>query len=695
MATLSEADYSLVLDYPLPQEQQVLSPQEQSSRPISRGNSSEDSDSIVLYQRNYSSKNNSDVPNHQDQGQIGDFEVDMYTSSFQLGMFLRSFLISFLYSSGIGVPILLILRPCYSNFYRNYFHYSGNNFLLTSFGWLSFLFLVAKMMNTKSNPIQADELNDWINQFIANLIFSFTSAAVEAYCHQKLVVILNTIRLKEDSLNVTRFRIEYFWRSDISSRIKELETKRIREGASKEVITKEKENLLKELDEYEKTGAIQTTISRLNLDMSLHYITFFEKTPENLLRKLNNRQDLALIEKGDWLVSDQKFAGHNLLKGITIFERAVFNYKYCTKPNQYDDKKAYAYTLAVDLLLKKKHKIYATFIIIGALYTTILLYKAGPYVEDVISASIKWYKQQSSDLKIIAFLPILCNYFLALLFYSLKIFIYCLPYFNIGLFIFQAIQIMSSKYFYMEELKELISTERQRLDNQGEKSYPTLNILDSKSLEAWIRLRKIFMCLYDEKLQGIILAVTIVLIMRLIILIYVGLAYFKVLETRTDYTKRLTEAGLHSVVYFAALFIFVFYAAKVNAQFRVHRNIIRNNQQVAASLFKYYSDFIGENPIEPGTYIYNEGLKFMKKEYGENLSAETEKRIKKDYKKLAETYESVLQELHHEEAENPIKFLGIPMTKTIVKTLGTALVSMSAPLLKEGWNYLSKKIKQE
>ena len=69
--------------------------------------------------------------------------------------------------------------------------------------------------------------------------------------------------------------------------------------------------------------------------------------------------------------------------------------------------------------------------------------------------------------------------------------------------------------------------------------------------------------------------------------------------------------------------------------------------------------------------------------------------MKKDYQKLAETYERVLQELHHEEVENPVKFLGIPMTNAIVKAFGTALISMSVPLLKEGWNYFSKKIKQE
>ncbi len=117
MATLSEANYSLVLDHPLPQEQQLVSSEEQVSIPISEPNSLADSDSIVLYQRNYSSKNGLDIPNEQDEEKIRGFEVDIYTSSFQSEMFWRSFLISFLYSSGIGVLILSRYRTSSSKFH--------------------------------------------------------------------------------------------------------------------------------------------------------------------------------------------------------------------------------------------------------------------------------------------------------------------------------------------------------------------------------------------------------------------------------------------------------------------------------------------------------------------------------------------------------------------------------------------------
>jgi len=265
------------------------------------------------------------------------------------------------------------------------------------------------------------------------------------------------------------------------------------------------------------------------------------------------------------------------------------------------------------------------------------------------------------------------------------LFFYCLPYFNIGLFIFKGVNIMSSKYFYMEELKELISTERRRLEGDGEKSYPTLNILDFKSLEAWVRLRKIFMNLYDEKLQGIVLAVTIVLAIEMILLVLVGLAYFKILDSSgIDPAKQLIETGFQCVFLMSTFFIFVFYAAKVNGQFKIHSDILRANKQIATSIFKYYPDFIGENPLEPATYIYNQGLQFLKREYGENLTPEIEKKMKKEHNELLQTYDQILEELNH---EDPIKILGVPITSTVVKSFATLLISAAAsmvmPLVKQ------------
>ena len=128
----------------------------------------------------------------------------------------------------------------------------------------------------------------------------------------------------------------------------------------------------------------------------------------------------------------------------------------------------------------------------------------------------------------------------------------------------------------------------------------------------------------------------------------------------------------------------VYYAAKVNKQFKVHKNIIRENKQIAIILLSEYSDFVGENAIEPGTFLYSEGVKFLKKEFGEDLTPEVQANMKQKLDTLVKYYDSVLEELDSEEVQNPIRILGLPITSTVVKSFGTVLVSLSAPILKAG-----------
>jgi len=652
---------------------------------------------ITLYQRNYSSPNyNGQNPLNKEGTQCE--EVDMYTSKFQFDIFLRSFFASFFFSSFIGIPFLLLLKLCpRPNFFKNY----ASHCEIFAMAMMIVLDIVsiAQFKYGILNASQWDaELYNLCDRFSGLIIFSLVSAAVQAYCNQKLVEILKTRNLNDGSLDLTRFRIAYFSRP---IGIQVLGNQRKEATISMSKFQKDKgKNEIQELKERDMTSAIQTTICRLNIDMSLYYLSFFEKTPENLLRKLKKREELAIKEEGDFLIFTEKFDEHEILKKITKFECDLFHYKYCTKSSRYDGRKAFAYTLALNTLFKKKKKIYGTSLMIRILYAAIFLYKVDPFA---LATDGPVYKVMEN------FVVGLNNF---------------IPYFSLGFFIFQGIKIMNSKYFSMQELRELMSTERRRLNDGGEKSYPTLNILDSKSLEAWMRLRKIFMHLYDDKFQGIVLAVTIVLIIELIILVMVGLVYFQIIGSlENDYSKQLIETGLQCLLFMAAFFIFMFYAAKVNAQFKAHHNIIENNKQTTITIFNYFSDCTGKDPIYPGTYIHNEGLRILKNKYP-NLSKEpenkrkkesreplkTKKKIEKEFKelletekkmlreeseKLLETYHRILEEFNHEESQNPIKLLGVPITNTVVKSFGTLLVSVTMPLLKKGANHLLKAIQDK
>jgi len=677
MATLSEANYSLVLDYPV-QDESVI-PEEPE---IAEQEVSDDSDGLILYQKYHSAKDEEDVLNQAQVEQIGEinssqrsieeFEVNMYSFSFQFGMFFRSLLISLLYAIGIGVPLLIPLACCGSNFIHNY-HWHSDGYALLTFGAVSTTYLVHGWM---TNTLM-DMTFESIYHYQAMLIYSFAASSIQAYCNKKFLDVLSRFRLSMENFSTSRFRIDSLWKTiydeglNSGSKIHPTITKMEEEGASKEEIQREIKKIRKEEEKLEILRMVQTTISRLNIDISLFYLTFFEETPNNLLRELSKTEDLAIVKTQDKLFVNKIAQKSYLLLVISGFERRIFHYKYLTKPNKYDSQKAHAYTLAVDLLVNIQQKTYAAFILLGCLYLSLIVCSYIFTVASIVQND-PYMNNWVTGVKFFFWLSY-ANY----------------PTFFLGYITFQAIKIMSDKYTYMEELKELISMERQRLDNGKEKSYPTLNTLDFMSLKAWTCLRKIFMHVNDEKLQGQILAITITMIIEFLTLVIVALHYFKILgPPGTDYSNYMIFYGLQAILYLSTFLILAYFAAKVNAQFKVHRNLIRANKQIAISLFRMYPDFVGENPIEPGTYIYIEGLKFLKKEFGEDFSHATKKKMKEKLQILIETYDSVLEELDNEEDQNPIKILGLPITSTVVKSFATVLVSISAPMIKQGLTYL-------
>jgi len=663
---LSEASYSLALDYPLPQDSAI--PEQQGSSESLNENLLDKRDpdsSIILYQRKKSSRNKLD------QTDVNTLEVDMYTFEFQWGIFFRSFFICLYYTSGTGM-LLSALFPCFhTKFYKNYFIYSNNSLLritgITSVIQLVSLVLIPQKVIEdvlgKASPVII-----WSGLLYALVIFSITSAAREAYCHQKLADILKTRKLGEKSLDSTRFRVDYLWSRDLSSRINSFEAEKKAEGILKGEMKKEKESFVQRIEEDERTCALQTTISRLNTNISLYYISFFEGVPENLLRKLKQKQDLAVIEQGDFLICSEDFPQHDVLKAISQFEQEIFKYKYFTKSSKYDEKKAFGYSLALDLLLNTKQKISVAAVLIWVIPAALFIFqylRVG--LNFFTKAEVQDWPVLEKTLSLVFMIP-------------MALYFSWIPYVYMISVISQGIKILTAKYLHMGELKELMSTNTERLDKNGEKSYPTLNILDFKSLESWMKLRKIFMHLYDEKLQGIILAMSLSLIIQ-----FTGLMvpiFAKITFDGSLNSKDFIQIGFHVIFHLTIFLLFAFYAAKVNAQFKVHRNIILSNKQIVESLFKYYSDFIGEKASEPGSYIENEGVKFLKKQYGDHLSVEIEKEMEKDRLKLVATYESVLAELEREEYEHPIKILGLPITKTVVKSAGTLLASLLFSVLK-------------
>jgi len=671
MESLSEESYyHLALELPAPQEPNQAAenpPQVEQSHP-------QNQNLILLCQKLSSVKDEEDKPDLRDsefvnkarvnQVSTGVFEVDMDSYCFQFSMFMWSFFIHFLFLSGVGILLFLCLWR-YSTLTRNHFRYSDQiNLVYFGLGGFAFIFMLTKGYNNMDIRFCV------IYHIQMMLVCSFACAAVESYCHEKFIYILKNFKLTPESFEMSRFRLDTFWKLIMRDGVKTRSFNQLKHNLLSKGVTDEEERR-KEMDKLQKDWdqqrefrincAIQNSISKLDIDISLFYLTFFGKTPQNLLRVMINKNELSLEEDRNQITSSSKMPKSELLTAITLFEHNLFNYKYLTEPNKYDKEKAHAYTLASDLLRRvdKSDNIFGFTKIVCSMilsYAVVLFSFNG-------NKETEWW-------------------WFSLVPFSVQPSYYCLLY-----FIYKAVLLMKSKSTLMEELEQLMFTTKK--NNARERPYPIINFLDFMSLKSWTCLRKIFMHLNNEKLKGTILAVSIILVINLLTLGVVAIYYFGLWKSADSYKKLFIVFTLNALLYLTVLLALIYYAAKVNAQFQVHKNLIRSIKQTVTMLFKLYPDFVGENAIKPGTYIYNVGLKLLKEEFGYDLSDQTKEKMKEKERTLMENYDSILEELDYEETNHPIKILGLPITMTVVKSFAAMLISIVTPLIKQGIASLS------
>lgn len=683
MATLSEANYSLILDFPVSEESTVI----EKEPTVTDQNQSHNEYTFILYQKRHSTRNEEEIEISEEEKQqdetkmsqepLEEFDVNLGPSSFQITMFLRSFFLYILWMSGIGLVLFPLLWYCGPKFFRNHFRYTDQE-IPVIFGIGGLIYLLISLQNHKSVDTNFQRL------YHCHMIFvcSFASAVFQANLPKKLMDLLKNIDLR--SFEPSRFRIDNWAKilaredpegNQESYRLKHLKAKLRKKGTTEEEIEKriesKKDNISQE-KLVDNEFAIQSTISRLNIDISLFYLTFFQKTPQNLLRSVMGFDEFSFEEKQNKIIWYSKAPKSKLLTSISRFEYDLFLHRFFTNPNKYDNEKAHVYPLAYDIFRRldnpKQGRIYIYFyfciIYAGSLLFSIDNLRGGGALQlslTLISSTIS------------------CM----------------IPYVCLSFFLYKAVNLMKSKDTYMKELEELMSTES-KFEEEKEKKYPNLNILDFMSIKSWACLRKIFMHLNDEKEQATIRAISSVLVIQFFTLIVVALYYLKILGSpETKVSKPLIIFALNALAFLVTFFVVIYYAAKVNSQFEIHRNIIRANKQIADTLFQLYPDCVGDNAIVPGTYIYNVGLNSLKKEFGEDLSPEVKKKMKEKYNTLMRTYDNVLEELDYEEIHYPVKILGLAITKTVVQSFGAVLISISTPLIKQGFTYISSLAKNE
>ena len=195
------------------------------------------------------------------------------------------------------------------------------------------------------------------------------------------------------------------------------------------------------------------------------------------------------------------------------------------------------------------------------------------------------------------------------------------------------------------------------------------------TLKTWINLRKIIINTYNRELSTVTWSISVIMAFQaigVICIIFTKLGIIRFIKFE-DYIPYYIAFGIECSVYLIVLLIFTLKSAALNGYFVSHRTLLRANREVVVMLFRLYPSLVGENPMLPSTYIYTEGFDRLKREFGEQYSQED---MKTRLDVLTDTFDSMIDELDHEENFNPFKLLGFAVTSNVVKGQITALVSL-------------------
>ena len=564
------------------------------------------------------SQNNSNEIRSQLQQPIK-WEANLYEYKFHPKVFLKAFFFYSLYFAGFA-PLIKLL----GHFGKPYFH----NLML-----YSSLFEKKMILYSLISPLLYLPLFVETNSlFTSTLILMFGTfifvvvcqASMLAYSNEKFPELLNSAKLTLENMKIV--------------------------------------SKLEDLGEHDE---LQATISRLNIDISSLYFTFLERGQENyshLKKEEKPRQsEMNLIEENNIIFCTKTLTVDELLDSTIEFQREVFNKRYLDTDTRYDKTHFSGYSLAYNLLkLSRKIAPSSTKLRVITYLSSIQGYISFRRQAELI------YKY--GDERLLFFIPCFIYYVLLItgVYYTI-------------IFLDRGIDNIKRRLLLMREMSELISTRKRRQNDQNEKSYPNINVFDYMSLRTWVTLRKIFMHIGDRQMESIGLAVTLftgshLITMAILVLNYIG--SFKLIQN--DFLEYLINYSIGSILILFFLAKIVVLGSSLNQQYEIHRNLIRKNKSIVVSVFRLYSSYLGEKPIEPKNYVEAEGFRLLKEEFGENYS---EEKMKEKLELLINTYDDILQEIEFEEKQYPFQVLGIPITRTLVKAIGTGLVSVAAALI--------------
>ena len=562
------------------------------------------------------------------------FELQSYKYSFDFGLFLRILLAQIMLLF-LG-PIVMILNLI---FQRNVINNAIPLNQFDKYGFVAYvlvpIIILYEILSGSYGHLQ------FLTSFETIIFLTILQAFHVAHATGQFSDWFRSVRLDADSIRYSPLYLYYM--------------------GEKERKIKLNESLEEEGDNSsDVTELVRQTSLALNIDFSILHYKHLQGTKIGKLDMIPTTELPFEFTKHN-IVTKSTAPSSSLMYEYVEAEKAFFAHKYLEGESRLDKDKSYGdtYELALNLAKNCGDMNYYSFLLF------VLLYPLLPSAFDATNKSTTWY-------------GILGWYFLCLI-----------PIVFLGLIIFQGLSEIQTTNTLMKILSKKIALERQTAHNI-DKLEPTFDIFDYATLRSWAALRKIFIHLYDRDIRTMSLSISLVISFQAIGMLVIIFLYLGVIQPDGhNHTHFYVVFGLESSIYLVLLLLLTLKGAELNGYFSSHRELLRANKDVVVTVGRLYPTLIGNDPVVPATYIYAEGFKRLYREFREDYSPEV---MSQKIDMLANTYDSMIEDLEYEEEFRPFRLLGITANNGFITAQVIALVALVVAVIPNLVEVLKKAI---
>ena len=232
----------------------------------------------------------------------------------------------------------------------------------------------------------------------------------------------------------------------------------------------------------------------------------------------------------------------------------------------------------------------------------------------------------------------------------------------------------------MNQMSYLIT--EQVIDKNYPKFYPPINVFDANSLKSWMDLRKSLLDYGRKFVVRNSANITVFFAIYIPILLFVIFELVGITNFLANERLTLVIFSYESCVSTLTFFIFLFLGAQLNDFFLAHRTLLKRNKDIVADLLYYPEDFSDPRTMSsPNIKIYLDALEAIARKVEDKH--ERKEYVRDKFTELLGIYETLIEDLVFDEANNSFKILGFTANWQFIKQIATAFISAGVLIFKE------------